>query len=246
MEMRYSVPKAMPRGTHYGNNYWLVPSAKMNRYVTAFSNLEYFNIMMLEMDATVEGYCEQPCELEMPELEPNEGIRNRQKTENSKDDDKTRHVIPDMYVLYKDGLEEMQEVKYMSEINSNDEKGERSRRQINLEKQWCLQHGLRFALRTDEILAPNKYLISNMAFMQARVYREGTYLKTDVLRRLRIVFDTDRKKVTVQDLRGILGISPVECWNVVANLYYHGYLTLNMNGLLDQYTEVHLLGDKKI
>ena len=155
-------------------------------------------------------------------------------------------MIPDVYVLYKDGTEEIQEVKYLSELNKDDEKGERSRRQIKFEKQWCLEHGLRFALRTDELLIPNNYLISNLAFMHARVYRKGTFLNHDAFRRLQIVFETGRKKVTVRDLTGILGLPIADCWTVVSNLYYHGLLSLDMDGLLNQYVEVHLNGDKKV
>ena len=107
MEMRYTVPKEMTRGTHYGNNYWMVPSAKMNRFVTAFSNLEYYNIIMLEMSAEVEGYCEQPCELEVPVSELD--LKEKEKELQKKTEDEEKHVIPDVYVLYKDGTEEIQE-----------------------------------------------------------------------------------------------------------------------------------------
>lgn len=56
----YQKPVEMPRGTHYGNNYWIFQSRKVGRNVTAFSNLEHDNLVTLEMNPEVEWYCEQP------------------------------------------------------------------------------------------------------------------------------------------------------------------------------------------
>lgn len=62
---RYTIPVEMPRSTHYGNNYYVIPSRKLGHNVTAFSYLEYCNIIRLEMDSKVEFYCEQPCKVDV-------------------------------------------------------------------------------------------------------------------------------------------------------------------------------------
>ena len=60
MNYKFTTPIKMPRGTHYGSNYWMFESKKIHRCVTAYSNLEYENLLTLEMNPEVEYYCEQP------------------------------------------------------------------------------------------------------------------------------------------------------------------------------------------
>ena len=57
--MKYT-PEEMPRGTHYGNNYYEVFSPKLRRTVRLFSNLEYNNYLSLEINPEVVSFCEQP------------------------------------------------------------------------------------------------------------------------------------------------------------------------------------------
>ena len=97
MKERYTKPIAMPRSTHYGNNYWIFQSRKLHRRVTAFSDLEYENLLCLEMDANVRYYCEQPCEV-------NVFIGGKEYS-----------TIFDVWVVYTDGSEEFQEVKYFDD-----------------------------------------------------------------------------------------------------------------------------------
>ena len=61
MNYKFTTPIEMPRSTHYGNNYWIFESRKLHRRVTAYSNLEYENLLTLEMNPEVVYYCEQPC-----------------------------------------------------------------------------------------------------------------------------------------------------------------------------------------
>ena len=51
---RYTSPIKMQRSTHYGSNYYIIPSRKLRRNVSAFSYLEYCNILTLEMDSNIE------------------------------------------------------------------------------------------------------------------------------------------------------------------------------------------------
>ena len=63
--MYFDKPIKMPRGTHYGSNYWEVYSKKMGRKACFFSNLEYHNFLTLEMNPDVIQMCEQPLEIEI-------------------------------------------------------------------------------------------------------------------------------------------------------------------------------------
>ena len=56
MNYKFTTPIKMPRGTHYGSNYWMFESKKIHRCVTAYSNLEYENLLTLEMNPEVEYY----------------------------------------------------------------------------------------------------------------------------------------------------------------------------------------------
>ena len=63
--MDYTTPIKMPRNMHYGSNYYEFLSKKLGRVVTAFSSLEYWNQICLEMNPQIEKYCEQPIETEV-------------------------------------------------------------------------------------------------------------------------------------------------------------------------------------
>ena len=135
MAYRYSRPLDMPRGTHYGNNYWIMQSVKLGRRVTAFSNLEHYNHIRLEMDPSVIYYCEQPCRAS---VKMGDGI--------------DRGIVFDVYVCYSDGREEMEEVKYKSELNGVDDKSIKSQQQIAAERQWCADNRISFRVITEEDL----------------------------------------------------------------------------------------------
>ena len=63
--MNFSKPIDMPRGTHYGNNYYLVYSKKIHRTCRFYSNLEYYNFLSLEINPKIEKFCEQPVKIEI-------------------------------------------------------------------------------------------------------------------------------------------------------------------------------------
>ena len=88
MDYLYNNPIKISRGTHYGNNYWVFQSRKLGRRVTAFSNLEYANLLSLEMNPEVVHDCEQPCKQSVLV------------------DGKHRETVFDVYVVYKAYLTE--------------------------------------------------------------------------------------------------------------------------------------------
>ena len=94
MNYKFTTPIKMPRGTHYGSNYWMFESKKIHRCVTAYSNLEYENLLTLEMNPEVEYYCEQPYSATVFV------------------GGKEYKTIFDVYVVYKNGREEFQEINW--------------------------------------------------------------------------------------------------------------------------------------
>ena len=151
MSYLYETPIKMPRSTHYGNNYWLFQSRKIGRRVTAFSNLEYENLISLEMDPNVVFYCEQPCEQTVII------------------DGNKHHTVFDVYVVYRDGREVFQEVKYAEEIAS--ETDGRSRKQINTQQYWCKQNNYPYELRTDKEIEIGQYTIRNLCYLCTKARR---------------------------------------------------------------------------
>ena len=46
---QYEKPIEMPRGSHYGSDYWVVYSKKLDRRVQCYSMLEFANFLQIEM-----------------------------------------------------------------------------------------------------------------------------------------------------------------------------------------------------
>jgi len=82
----------------YGNNRWKTHSIKMNRIICLFINLEYDNWLLTECNPKIKSFCEQPFEIKLPY---NSQIRTS---------------IPDMWILYENGDEEIVEVKYKIDL----------------------------------------------------------------------------------------------------------------------------------
>ena len=59
MTYQYQSPIKMPRGSHYGSDYWISYSYKLKRKVRLFSMLEYSNFIELEMNSEVEFFCRE-------------------------------------------------------------------------------------------------------------------------------------------------------------------------------------------
>ena len=63
--MNFTEPIEIPRGMHYGNNYYAAYSNKIHRECHFFSTLEYYNFLTLEINPFVERFCEQPLKIEI-------------------------------------------------------------------------------------------------------------------------------------------------------------------------------------
>lgn len=201
-EYRYTKPVEMPRSTHYGNNYYVIPSRKLNRNVIAFSFLEYANILTLEMNPLVEFYCEQPCTADVY-------VDGRKCT-----------TTFDVYVVYTDGREEMQEIKYFSEYNAQNVKGERDRTQVETQRLWCTQNAIDHALRTDDIIMPGNFTIRNLEWLAAKARRTSN--TNEMARKLLLNYLDKTGKLTIGQLYSSGNITEQDGLNILADMFYRG------------------------
>lgn len=104
MKYLYSTPISMPRGTHYGSDYWIIYSKKLQRQVHLYSMLEHANFIVLEMDSHVEYFCEQP-------LKITDYNASKQQS------------VFDFWVYFTNGTYEFQEIKYSSELEEKNRIG---------------------------------------------------------------------------------------------------------------------------
>ena len=98
---RYETPIEKPRSSKYGSNYWIFQSRKVRRRVAVFSNLEYENILTLEMNPEIEWYCEYP-------LETKVFVGGKE-----------QNILFDTWVKHTDGREVYQGVAYKSAVDTH-------------------------------------------------------------------------------------------------------------------------------
>jgi hypothetical protein len=113
--------------SQFGERFYFF-SPRLGRFVYASSKLEYERALLLEFDATVTMYCEQPCEATAFVT----GRLGRSRF--------------DYWVEYSDGQGRFEEVKYLSELR---DPASRAHRQIAIQKAWCRTMGYAHAIVTD-------------------------------------------------------------------------------------------------
>lgn len=136
----------------YGNNRWIVYSQKIQREVYLFSDLEYANWLLIENDSLVKYFCEQPILIKSQD-----------------DDGKIIKTIPDMYILYQNGVEEIREIKYEKDLETD-----RALRQSSEQKKWCMQNNMKHQIVTEITLLQNYVLLSNLKLLSKldEIYNE--------------------------------------------------------------------------
>ena len=171
----------MSRSTHYGNNYFAVYSKKIHRVCNFYSNLEYFNFLSLEINPMVERFCEQPLKIDIIQ------------------ENKLQHAIFDMWVLYRNGKDELQEVKYPSELTGSSSEAIRSQEQIRREELWCNDNNIDFIVRTEKTIPQGRFFLNNANIIAARLRR---YISTeDKFYNPRIIELLKKyERVTIEDL----------------------------------------------
>ncbi|RCW40583.1 TnsA endonuclease N-terminal domain-containing protein [Paenibacillus prosopidis] len=137
-------PIVLPRNKKYGNNCWDAKGPKVGmRDIVLYSDLEFDHWLTIESDSNVLNYCEQPKKITY--------VLNG----------KLYSAIFDMWILYKDGTELFIEVKYEKELHHQHRKYERTKRQIEAQKEWCKQNSLRHEVRTEKSIRVGRHSIEN-------------------------------------------------------------------------------------
>ena len=77
----------------------------------------------------------------------------------------------DVYVYYRSGNEEMQEVKYYDELHSDSEKGLRDQKQIKVQKIWCESNQIDHLIQTYREIEKGEFTIRNIAWLAAKARR---------------------------------------------------------------------------
>ncbi|MGY1423899.1 TnsA endonuclease N-terminal domain-containing protein [Bacillus cereus] len=131
-------PIKMPRNKSFGNNYWEVYSPKLSRTVRLFSNLEYEHWLLIEIDRTIKNFCEQPLKIQYFK------------------DGRMKESIFDMWIQYHNQVEEFREVKHIVDLPTS-----RAKQQIELQKNWCNDHGYSYKVVTDYNIRSNHILLDN-------------------------------------------------------------------------------------
>lgn len=219
MSFRYKKPIEMPRGSHFGSDYWLAYSKKINRKCCFFSLLEYANFLHLEMDASVKYFCEQPL-----------------KIHSNKDSNKS--AIFDFWVLYSDDTEEFQEIKYSKELSDLNEN--RSQKQIALQKEWCRQNGYNYIVRSEmDLLDSYKFMnLNRMHYIISNTTYD--FVPDNII--LGIL--KKHKKITIKELCDELNASMLDILQLISIQYYLGYIDLDLTSRpIDYRMEICLCRD---
>ena len=200
----YETPIEMPRGSHFGSDYWISYSKKLNRRVQCYSLLEFANFLSLEMNPNVEYFCEQPVRIELVDV-PGQSS------------------IIDFWVLYKDGSTEYQEIKYTKDLESNE--NERVRKQIALQKEWCKRNNQKYEIRTEkELLIPNVF--NNLK--QLHFWNSNAEQSLDVDLSFLKCLKNNNNKLTVIELSKNLNYSLKTLYETIAVQMYLGYISVDL------------------
>lgn len=227
MSYLYNTPVSMPRGTHYGSDYWIVYSKKLQRHVHLYSMLEHANFLTLEMDSKVEYFCEQPLKI----------------TDSSTS--KQQSSVFDFWVYFSNGTAEFQEVKYSAELQGNTESAIRSQKQIAFQKKWCEKQNYAYRVVTEKDLYKSEYYISNLDILYSFVIRQVTPIIHEQEIALYNFLLSGPQTVFAINNQAIFDVGS-EMSNL-ALLYYKGNISIDIrNRPLDKKTEIRLCANENI
>lgn len=228
MDYKFSEPIKMPRGSHYGADYWISPSYKLNRNVISYSLLEHAAFLEFEMNPAIKYFCEQPLQAELLVA------------------GKMRKTVFDFYVVYIDGTEAMIECKYESELQNEDKKSLRTQEQISRQKEWCRINKFEYKIITDNELL-NSFRNTNLIILAGYIIRHNEILDIEpYFRSLQNLFYLNNvNKLPIKVLIDNEIFPPNHIFNIISYLYYSGKITLNIDTRpLDNSTEVYLINGK--
>lgn len=208
--------KPPPRGK-YWSNLWNVFSPKISRYLTLYSDLEYYYWIKIESDADIVGFCEQPT-IAKGWFEGKRG-----------------ESIFDFWVLKNYGKEEYWEVKYSHDLETAENKHELIK-QLTIQKQWANKHNFSYYVKSDSELLEHVVLLDNWSKILLTVTHSWnidlTYQMVQMLCDLVI-----SKRLPLRDMVGDCNLD--EGFAVIGNLLHLGLVELvHPNHRLDWKSEV--------
>lgn len=220
------TPIEMPVGRKYGSDYFVVKSYKIKRIIHLYSNLEFKNWLTLETDPEVQSFCEQPYKAEML-------ISGERKA-----------TIFDMWVLYRNGIEEFQEIKYSDQLTDPLNKDYlRCSEQVAFQKKWCKANKINYVIRSENSIELSRFYIENMLHISSCIKSyDPIYAKSFYNQITKLIGPTE---TTLENLYYALG-SPIyfdEFLSIISFAYYDGIVALNiLKDELGLNTEVRLYG----
>ena len=200
---RYEKPIEKPRSSRYGSNYWLFHSRKVQRRVAVFSNLEYENILTLEMDPEVEWYCEYPLETVVYV------------------GGKEEKILFNVWIKNADGREVYQGVAY--------KKAAETHKKISLQAKWCIQNGLEYEFRNEENILKGPFFIRNLNVLAARARRFR--IQSVNADQMIIGFLAEQQRASLSALESSGRFDDGRTLDYLADLYYRGIVNFrNISG----------------
>jgi hypothetical protein len=124
---------------NYGSNRWVVFSPKLDRIVILYSDLERDHWVLVEADSTIVLFCEQPLRISV------------------RLPSGTVQTVFDMWLKFRDGHEELREVKYKDQL----EDSPRAKRQLEAQATWTSLVSFRYSLVTEEVIRANPVFLAN-------------------------------------------------------------------------------------
>jgi len=196
------APVNMPRAKRYGSNFWIVYSAKEDRRVTFYSDLEYANFLTVEMDPEISGFTEQPF------AAVSEAFGEEHKT------------VFDMLVCKEHTGKELWEVKYSSELND-----ERVVKQIETQKNYCKDHDIIYQVRTEKEIYLGPAYIENLSFF---FHQKGIYKYETLIPAIEEIQNRLYKSETLIIKELLDKLSYQYIYPAVAEMYYSGQLAADI------------------
>lgn len=124
---------------NYGSNRWVVFSPKLGRVVILYSNLERDHWVLLEADPRILKFCEQPLRISVRLASG------------------PVQTVFDMWIKWRDGHEELREVKYKDQLETS----LRAHRQLEAQATWTSLVSFPYSVVTEEVIRANPIFLAN-------------------------------------------------------------------------------------
>lgn len=215
-------PIDISRKNHNKSNYYIFYSIKNQRNIYVFSQLAYYNCLRLEMNPSVEIYCEYPCELSLE-------INN-----------KLKHTILDFWIKYTEGQNEMQRLIDSKSKAKNNIITPKIQKEFLKEEAWCKEHNYRYSLITDIDIYKSGFYVHNLSFLYGLIKRIDTPIYDQYLIRVINILNSN-KHLTIRDFISKDIILPNDLYRTIALGIYRGSLKMSIvSGVISHDTEVQI------